>query len=135
MQPIKYNTNYNISFKLTDNGEKCLDLHIDNTRNMSIGLRNYNINPDVDNKYTMQMWKAFQIFGNSHILGTVAPFDMCTIELDSKHIEHPEEIIDIVTNIISAKKHADNLEYPDYISKHTLETLAKYLNIDYNTVT
>lgn len=135
MQTIKYNTNYNISFKLTDTGEKCLDLHIDNTRNMSIGLRNYDINPDADNKYRMQMWRAFQIFGSSHMLGTVAPFDMCTIELDSKYIEHPEEIIDIVKNIISRKKHADAYEYPEYITKQTLETLAQYLNIDYNTVT
>ena len=135
MQPPKYNTHYRISFKLTDTGEKCLDLHIDNTRNTSIRLRNYDINPDADNKYRMQMWKAFQIFGNSHMLGTVAPFDMCTIELDSKHIEHPEEIIDIVKNIISRKKHADEYQYPEEITRQTLETLAKYLNIDYDTVT
>lgn len=135
MSLVKYNTNYNISFDLTDNGEKCLDLHIDNTRNMSIGLKDYNIEPDINNKYSMQMWRAFQIFGSSYKLGAVSPFDKCTIELDSKHIEHPEEIIDIVTNMISAKKHADDYEYPEYVTRHSLETLAKYLNIDYNTVT
>ena len=135
MQTIKYNTNYKTSFKLTDNGKKCLDLHIDNTRNFTHHLKDYDIKPDDNGQYTLQMWQAFQIFGSSHRLGITSPFEMCIIELDAKHIEHPEEIIDIVTNMISAKKHADDYEYPEYVTRHSLETLAKYLNIDYNTVT
>ena len=135
MRTVKYNTNYNILFNLTVSGKKCLDLHIDNTRNLTHHLKDYDVKPDSNDKYTMQMCQAFQIFGSSHTLGTIAPFDMCTIELDSKHIEHPEEIIDIVKNIISRKKHADEYQYPEEITRQTLETLAKYLNIDYDTVT
>ena len=94
MQTIKYNTNYKTSFKLTDNGKKCLDLHIDNTRNFTYHLKDYDIKPDDNGTYTLQMWQAFQIFGSSHRLGITSPFEMCIIELDAKHIEHPEEIID-----------------------------------------
>lgn len=95
----------------------------------------YTINPDADNKRTLKIWQAFQAPVSSHMLGTVAPFDTCIIELDSKHIEHPEEIMDIVKNIISRKKHADEYQQSEYITRQSLETLAKYLNIDYNTVT